>query len=84
MLLKPVFERIVYDQFYEYLIDNNLISSNQSGFGSLHSTFTALLEDSDNWAFNIDKGNVNAVVFLDLKNAFDTVDHTIVLSNLNA
>ena len=28
---------------------------------------------TDNWAFNIDKGNVNAVIFLDLKKAFDTL-----------
>ncbi|CAB4040688.1 Hypothetical predicted protein, partial [Paramuricea clavata] len=39
---------------------------------------------TNEWAYNIDSGNENAVMFLDLKKAFDTVDHEILLNKLNA
>ena len=82
-VVAKVFESIIYDQAFAYVTEHNLISSYQSGFRRLLSTVTALLEATDNLAFNIDSGNVNAVVFLDLKKAFDTVDHDILLSKLN-
>ena len=62
-----MFERIVYDQLYSFLANEEIITNQQSGFRSLHSTVTALSEATDSWALDIDRGNVNAVVFLDLK-----------------
>ena len=79
----PVFEKIVYDQLYQYLNDNQLFSSCQTGFRSLRSTLTALLEATNSWSVNIDNGFLNGVVFIDLKKALDTIDHEIILRKLS-
>ena len=47
--------------------------------GFLHSTVTALLDMTNQWCLNIDKGMVSGVIFLDIKKAFDTLDHAILL-----
>ena len=76
------FERLIFDQLYTHVNENNFLYTNQSGFRPLHSTLTALLDIANEWSFNIDKGMVNGVLFLNLKKAFDTVDHVILLTIL--
>ena len=48
----------------------------------MHSTLTALTDITDNSYLNIDDGLTNAILFTDLKNAFDNIDHEILLSKL--
>ena len=37
-----------------------------------------MLETNDNWFVNIDRGLLNGVIVIDLKKAFDTIDHEII------
>ena len=55
-VVAKVFQRIVYDQLYNFLNSEEISSKQQSGFRSLHSTVIALLKSTDSWAFKIDRG----------------------------
>ena len=52
--------------------ENDIIIDDQSGFRPYHSTETILLDSTNEWLKNMDKGLMNGVLFLDLKKAFDT------------
>ena len=77
-----ILERIVHDQLYEFLKANKVISSNQSAFQKLYSTVTSLICSTDYWYENIDHKKLNLTIFLDLKKAFDTVDHRNMVEKL--
>ena len=72
----------MYDQLYEYLAEAGIPSDCQVGFRKFHSTTTALLDCTNDWYVNIDGKLFDMVVLIDLKKAFDTVDHKILLRKL--
>jgi retron-type reverse transcriptase len=67
---------------YRPMNENKVIAENQSGFRPNHSIETTLLHSIINYLDNMDKGLINGVVFIDLKKAFDTVDHALLLAKL--
>ena len=76
-------KKVVNNQLYLYINENKILLSCQSGFRSLHSNLTALLEATNDWSVNIDNGLLNGVVFIDLTKALDTIDHETILRKMS-
>ena len=74
-VVSKLFEKVLYEQLHEYLVTQELLSPRQFGFRKFHSTASALLDSTNEWFINMDRGLFNIAVFLDLQKAFDTINH---------
>ena len=80
-----IFERVMFTQLYSYLNANNLLSEQQYGFRSQHSTELACVKLVDYITTemdNIKKIKTPTAIFLDLSKAFDTLNFNILLNKL--
>ena len=83
--ISKIFERVMFTQLYSYLNANNLLSEQQYGFRSQHSTELACVKLVDYITTemdNIKKIKTPTAIFLDLSKAFDTLNFNILLNKL--
>ena len=72
-IVSKIFESVIKMNISNHLANNNLISKNQHGFLSLHSTTTNLMECMNDWTSILDSGEVVKVLYIDFMKAFDVV-----------
>ena len=83
--LLPIFdkiiEKIVHRQLYAFLDEHGAFFKNQFGFKKRTSTGHSLIEITEKIKESVDSGKFGCGIFIDLKKAFDTVNHKILLKN---
>jgi len=77
-----IFEKVLYGRLNDYFTKNNLLSQQQYGFRNNHSTSLAITDLYENLLHNLNNKLMSCAVFLDLRKAFDSVNHSILLTKL--
>ena len=77
-----ILEKLFSEQLDVFIEKQNILCESQYGFRSNRSTSMALLELIEEITSAVDNKKCTIGVFIDLKKAFDTIDHRLLLTKL--
>ena len=80
--MSKVVERQVYNELYNFCMENGLLSEKNSGFKKKVGTIDQLISLTNKIYQGLDDGEEIAMIFLDLSKAYDRVWHTGLLHKL--
>ena len=75
-------ETAIYMQLSEYLQENELVPPNQSAYRPNHSTETVLTKLHSDIIQELDQGRHVMALSLDMSSAFDSIDHSLLMNEL--
>ena len=73
--VSKIFERVLFNQLYEYFDRNDLLTQQQYGFRKNHSTEFAAMELIDRVANLLELGKIPFNLYIELSKAFDVLNH---------
>ena len=81
-IFDKIIEKLIHKRLYNFLESQNILYSNQFGFRKNNSTTNALIQITEMIKESIDNGKYGCRIFIDLRKAFNTVNHEILLMKL--
>ncbi len=81
-ILSKVVEKCIFNRLINFIEKYYILSDNQFGFRQSYSTGLALLDYHDNITKLLDDKKFVLSIFIDLKKAFDTINHKILIKKL--
>ena len=81
-IFDKIMEKVMHKKLYYFLEEHIILYQNQFGFRRNNSTVHALTQITKRIKDTIDSGKFGCGIFVDLRKAFDTVNHEILLNKL--
>ena len=82
-IIGKITEKLIQKRLNHFLEQHKVLYALQFGFRLNTSTSNALMSITENIETHLNKNELTAGVFIDLRKAFDTVDHGIFLTKLD-
>ena len=82
LTISKLLEKLIYSRVYDFLISSNQLYESQYGFRRNHACEHAIGEFISEVVKNSQLGNITVGIFLDLSNAFDTLEHFVIYKKL--
>ena len=81
-VISKICERYVHVTFLSWLQKFRLLIENQSAYLKNHSCATVLIDITETLLLNMDSGDINGLLMLDLSKAFHLINHNLLLKKL--
>ena len=76
--INKIFEKLLHARLNDFVTKHNILENNQYGFRKGHSTSHGITQLHETILKSIEKKKICVALFIDLKSAFDTINHEIL------